>query len=164
MEIPNMTEPSPSSPAQAAAIQFLKPLLTKNMRVLATDGRLFIGQLKCTDPDCNIILAHTYEYRHPSGATPTLGSDSPSPLVVAGLPPPPSSSNGSSLAGMKSRYLGLIVVPGKHIVKIELEQFASQMRRPQQTQPQPRTQPQTQGQMHPLLPQQQPPFDFGGVI
>lgn len=28
---------------------------------------------------------------------------------------------------MTSRYLGLIVVPGHHIVKMELEQFASQM-------------------------------------
>ena len=30
---------------------------------------------------------------------------------------------------MTSRYLGLVVVPGKHIVKIEVEEFASQVRR-----------------------------------
>lgn len=29
---------------------------------------------------------------------------------------------------MTSRYLGLVVVPGEYIVKIELEEFASQMR------------------------------------
>ena len=29
---------------------------------------------------------------------------------------------------MTSRYLGLIVVPGEHIRKIELEEFASQMK------------------------------------
>jgi hypothetical protein len=29
---------------------------------------------------------------------------------------------------MTSRYLGLVVVPGEHIVKIEVEEFASQMR------------------------------------
>lgn len=29
---------------------------------------------------------------------------------------------------MISRYLGLVVVPGKYIVKIELEEFASQIR------------------------------------
>lgn len=29
---------------------------------------------------------------------------------------------------MTSRYLGLVVVPGHHIVKMEVEQFASQMR------------------------------------
>lgn len=29
---------------------------------------------------------------------------------------------------MTSRYLGLVVVPGRHIVRIEVEEFASQMR------------------------------------
>jgi hypothetical protein len=29
---------------------------------------------------------------------------------------------------MTSRYLGLVVVPGQHIVKMEVEKFASQMR------------------------------------
>lgn len=29
---------------------------------------------------------------------------------------------------MTSRYLGLVVVPGHHIVKMELEQFASQVK------------------------------------
>jgi hypothetical protein len=29
---------------------------------------------------------------------------------------------------MTSRYLGLVVVPGEYIVKIEVEEFASQMR------------------------------------
>jgi hypothetical protein len=29
---------------------------------------------------------------------------------------------------MTSRYLGLVVVPGKYIVRIEAEEFASQMR------------------------------------
>jgi N-alpha-acetyltransferase 38, NatC auxiliary subunit len=29
---------------------------------------------------------------------------------------------------MTSRYLGLIVVPGEHIVKIEVEEFVSQLK------------------------------------
>lgn len=29
---------------------------------------------------------------------------------------------------MTSRYLGLVVVPGKYIVKMEVEEFASQIR------------------------------------
>jgi hypothetical protein len=29
---------------------------------------------------------------------------------------------------MTSRYLGLVVVPGKYITKIEVEEFASQMK------------------------------------
>lgn len=31
---------------------------------------------------------------------------------------------------MTSRYLGLVVVPGGHVVKVEVEEFASQMARP----------------------------------
>jgi hypothetical protein len=31
---------------------------------------------------------------------------------------------------MTSRYLGLVVVPGRHIVKIEAEEFVSQMKKP----------------------------------
>ncbi|KAI4591648.1 hypothetical protein KJ359_012718 [Pestalotiopsis sp. 9143b] len=31
-------------------------------------------------------------------------------------------------AEMTSRYLGLVVVPGEHIVKIEVEEFVSQMK------------------------------------
>lgn len=30
---------------------------------------------------------------------------------------------------MTSRYLGLVVVPGPHVVKVELEEFASQVRK-----------------------------------
>lgn len=30
---------------------------------------------------------------------------------------------------MTSRYLGLVVVPGQHIVKIEVEEFASQVKK-----------------------------------
>jgi hypothetical protein len=29
---------------------------------------------------------------------------------------------------MTSRYLGLVVVPGRHIVRIDVEEFVSQMR------------------------------------
>lgn len=31
-------------------------------------------------------------------------------------------------ADMISRYLGLVVIPGEHIVKIEVEEFTSQVR------------------------------------
>ena len=37
---------------------------------------------------------------------------------------------------MTARYLGLVVVPGKYIVKMEAEEFASQMKRLSLRQPQ----------------------------
>lgn len=31
---------------------------------------------------------------------------------------------------MSSRYMGLVVVPGEHIAKVEVEEFISQMKNP----------------------------------
>lgn len=59
--------------------------------------------------DCNIILSTTYEYRPPSQS---------SLQVVA------SETNKSSLQlPFSSRYVGLVVVPGQYITKIEHEGF-----------------------------------------
>ncbi len=125
-----------SSPEKEEAADFLRSLLNKNLRVTTTDSRMFWGQFKCTDPvslghltllletryntklqDSNVVLAHTYEYRQPSvqkrveATTQTADSD-------------------AIKLDMTSRYLGLVVVPGKYIVKIEVEEFSSQMRQP----------------------------------
>ncbi|KND91387.1 N-alpha-acetyltransferase 38-A, NatC auxiliary subunit [Tolypocladium ophioglossoides CBS 100239] len=94
------------------AQKYLQSLLNKNLRVVTTDGRLFWGSFKCTDPDKNVVLAHTYEYRHPS-------ADTVHRQLV---------ETGEGTVDMTSRYLGLVVVPGHHIVKMELEQFASQVK------------------------------------
>ncbi|KFY17606.1 hypothetical protein V492_00535 [Pseudogymnoascus sp. VKM F-4246] len=93
------------------AKDYLNGLLNKSLRVTTTDKRMFLGEFKCTDSDRNIILAHTYEYRLPSESS-----------------LPQTSETGSVTLEMTSRYLGLVVVPGEHITKIELEQFASQMK------------------------------------
>ncbi|KAG5943674.1 hypothetical protein E4U53_007017 [Claviceps sorghi] len=90
------------------ARDYLSSLLNKNLRISTTDGRLFRGLFKCTDPDQNIVLANTHEYRRPS-----LAEALP---AVAECP-----------EGMASRYLGMVVVPGQHVVKMELEEFASQI-------------------------------------
>ncbi|KAG4439036.1 hypothetical protein IFR05_005500, partial [Cadophora sp. M221] len=75
--------------------------------------RMFLGHFKCTDSDRNIILSQAYEYRRP-----------PPPK------PSPSSSNTTSpvVLDMTSRFLGLVVVPGEYITRIEVEEFESQMK------------------------------------
>lgn len=98
------------------AREFLSSLLNKTLRIVASDGRMFLGVFKCTDPDANVILADTYEYRQPSvqeqeDAKRAAGSG------ITSLP-----------MHMTSRFLGLIVVPGEHVVKIEVEEFASQLK------------------------------------
>ncbi|KAF4465495.1 hypothetical protein FALBO_7658 [Fusarium albosuccineum] len=99
---------------QEQAREYLSSILNKNLRVYTSDGRLFWGALKCTDPDRNIVLAHTYEYRQPSARQRAEAAEKAGGETVK--------------VDMTSRYLGLVVVPGHHIVKMEVEQFASQMR------------------------------------
>jgi len=63
------------------------------------------------------VLAHTYEYRQPS------------PQKRAEVAETAAASGAKTVTmDMTSRYLGLVVVPGHHIVKVEVEEFASQMK------------------------------------
>ncbi len=62
-----------------------------------------------------MILQHTYEYRQPSAQKLAEMAEM-------------EASGGKIRMEMVSRYLGLVVVPGKYIAKVEVEEFASQMR------------------------------------
>jgi hypothetical protein len=78
---------------------------------------MFVGTFKCTDADRNIILAETYEYRHPSScaireAAATITNYSE--VLDAG--------KDQFKVNMTSRLIGLVVVPGQHITRIELEE------------------------------------------
>ncbi|KAK4105413.1 hypothetical protein N658DRAFT_462648 [Parathielavia hyrcaniae] len=103
-----------SQPQNEEALTFLRSLINKNLRVTTTDGRLFWGTFKCTDAQSNIILQHTYEYRQPS-------AQQLSEAVAA-------AAKRRVRLDMTSRYLGLVVVPGHVMTRIEVEEFASQMR------------------------------------
>ncbi|KAI5467291.1 hypothetical protein BGZ63DRAFT_419007 [Mariannaea sp. PMI_226] len=100
---------------QDEARSFLASILNKNLRIHTSDGRLFWGALKCTDPDKNIVLANTYEYRQPTSKQRAEAAEK--------------ADGGTVALNMTSRYLGLIVVPGHHIVKMELEEFSSQLKK-----------------------------------
>ncbi|KAF3038983.1 hypothetical protein E8E12_003361 [Didymella heteroderae] len=89
---------------------WLSQFIGKNLRIHASDGRVFGGQMKCTDKDRNIILSLAYEYRAPSAeAIRKAVEESGSP---------------STKVTWSSRYVGLIVVPGQHVKKIEFEESA----------------------------------------
>ncbi|KAK4451569.1 hypothetical protein QBC34DRAFT_400126 [Podospora aff. communis PSN243] len=107
-------QPPPPPPSKAESTAYLHSLLNKNLRITTTDSRMFWGGFKCTDSESNIILKHTYEYRHPS-----LQRQAEE-IAASGV--------STVKMDMTSRYLGLVVVPGRHIVKIEAEEFVSQMR------------------------------------
>ncbi|KAF7887873.1 uncharacterized protein EAF01_011027 [Botrytis porri] len=114
----------PESPARKGARAYLNNLLCKTLLVHTTDNRMFRGEFKCTDSDLNIILSETYEYRIPH-SPPAPTSSSPQPQDPTSSPPELQSQ---PLLNITPRWLGLVVVPGAHILRIELEEFESQVR------------------------------------
>ncbi|KAI9743595.1 MAG: hypothetical protein M1818_002910 [Claussenomyces sp. TS43310] len=99
--------------AKAAAETYLRALINKTLRITTSDRRMFLGEFKCTDSDRNIILSGTYEYRQPSKTVVDRAGEEGKDKVIL---------------EMTSRYLGLVVVPGEYIRRIEVEEFASQVR------------------------------------
>ncbi|KAI9856098.1 MAG: hypothetical protein M1824_005694 [Vezdaea acicularis] len=97
------------------AIQYLSALLGKQLRITTTDTRMFIGEMKCTDKEQNVILAKTQEYRHPS------------PSAVSEVISVDMNQPQSITLNMTSRFLGLVVVPGRYITKIEIEEYPNRV-------------------------------------
>ncbi|KAF3077723.1 hypothetical protein TWF225_002116 [Orbilia oligospora] len=79
----------------------LHSFITKTLRVTTNDTRMFVGELKCTDRDANLILARTHEYRVPKFKLEDMGRK----------------------VDLTSRYLGLVVVMGVDISRIEVEEI-----------------------------------------
>ncbi|XP_056298174.1 N-alpha-acetyltransferase 38, NatC auxiliary subunit [Pseudoliparis swirei] len=75
------------------ARQKLEGLLNKNMKIRMTDGRTLVGLFLCTDRDCNVILGSAQEFLK---STDTFSQAEP-------------------------RVLGLAMIPGHHVVSIEVE-------------------------------------------
>ncbi|KAL1957617.1 hypothetical protein VTO42DRAFT_5728 [Malbranchea cinnamomea] len=96
------------------AVQYLNSLLGKTLRVHTSDSRLFVGTFKCTDNERNIILEATHEYRHPSAEALSEAATQHA-----------TSQEGNVKLNMTSRFIGLVVVPGQYITKIELEEVPS---------------------------------------
>lgn len=99
--------------ATAEANHYLTSLLNRTLHIHISDGRMFVGQLKCTDNERNIILAMTHEYRQPSQAD----------IEMAAEQHERAGSTGNVKVDMKKRFVGLIVIPGQYITKIELESY-----------------------------------------
>lgn len=86
----------------------LSKYLGRTLRIHTTDKRIFVGQMRCTDRECNVILVLTQEYRPPSAAVIKAAAEQ---------------SGSNPQVPFLNRYVGLVVVPGKHITKIELEEW-----------------------------------------
>lgn len=97
------------SSSQATA--YLSSFLNKTLHLHTSDGRTFVGQMKCTDNERNIILAMTHEYRQPSQTDVNRAFEGRES----------EGAGGKVNLAMKKRFVGLVVVPGKYIEKIEVE-------------------------------------------
>ncbi|CAH1112859.1 unnamed protein product [Psylliodes chrysocephalus] len=77
-----------------SGVLLLRSWLNKSFRVQMTDGRILIGIFLCTDKEANIILGSCSEYL-------------------------PVDSKGKT-TNEEPRMLGLVMIPGKHIVSLQL--------------------------------------------
>jgi len=101
---------------------FLHQFLNKTLRILVDDDRIFVGTFKCTDKVCferdpqnvranmrkdlDMVLCMTHEYRPPEDLKERV-ERSGAPYVQVEY---------------TSRFVGLVVVPGNCIKRVELEQ------------------------------------------
>ncbi|KAJ5131042.1 Ribonucleoprotein LSM domain eukaryotic/archaea-type [Penicillium bovifimosum] len=98
------------------SVQYLERLLGRTLRIHTTDTRMFVGLFKCTDADRNIILANSFEYRMPTTSAVQAAADQKESQEEA------SEAKATTVkVNMTHRLIGLIVIPGQHITKIELE-------------------------------------------
>ncbi|KAL1998561.1 hypothetical protein VTN02DRAFT_5968 [Thermoascus thermophilus] len=104
------------------AVSYLESLLGRTLRVHTTDTRMFVGTFKCTDTDRNIILAGTYEFRFPSPSAIQQAA------AAAATPDGQDASRDTIKLDLSSRLIGLVVVPGQHITRIELEETPDEIR------------------------------------
>lgn len=77
----------------------LRNWLNKCLRVEMSDGRVLVGIFLCTDRDANIILGSCTEYL-----------------------PEENKETSSAYVNDEPRMLGLVMVPGKHIVSISIDE------------------------------------------
>ncbi|KAG9643973.1 hypothetical protein KCU98_g11075, partial [Aureobasidium melanogenum] len=114
--------------SNAEATEYLTSLLNKTLRIHTTDSRIFVGTMKCTDQVCplsplppllltkvkerNIILSLTHEYRQPPSS---VVEDAAYQMQLKG-------DTGNVKVDMVKRFVGLVVVPGRYITKIEVEE------------------------------------------
>ncbi|CAO3572630.1 unnamed protein product [Mortierella alpina] len=102
----------------------LRSLLNRSTRIEITDGRLFVGQFMCIDHSKNIILSGAYESR-PKAAHRSQLTSSTRPSITTTGEDPGSASLKSILRNKKEeaeqRFVGLVMIPGHHIVKAEMD-------------------------------------------
>ena len=95
------TQPQDTPKELSQGRRLLRSFLNKNMKIKLTDGRVLIGIFLCTDKDANVILGTCDEYLNEECL-----------INFQQLDEGP-------------RMLGLAMVPGRHIVSIDVDDSGS---------------------------------------
>ncbi|KAI5803856.1 hypothetical protein EDC01DRAFT_611675 [Geopyxis carbonaria] len=90
--------------------------INKTLRITTTDARLFVGELKCTDRDKNLILSCTSEYRYPTAQQVLREAEEQEQEQAENA-----AAATKVTLGLQSRYIGLVVVPGEFVTKVEVQ-------------------------------------------
>ena len=105
---------SPAPDPASRAITSLSILLDQPLRITILDNRIFIGLFICVDPQCNIILAQAEEFRPPLDDVELERNRE--------MYWPKSQRGPGEGEGWGGRQVGMILLPGKAVVKIEVEE------------------------------------------
>lgn len=110
--------------------QLLRSWLNKTLKIVMSDGRILIGVFLCTDREGNLILGGCQEFLKAEGMHRPLDSSLVGPTgVIVGLldwnncMPSLLSLISDSGSTDEPRVLGLVMVPGRHIVQMYLDKI-----------------------------------------
>lgn len=99
----------PPSDHQNTRPPALAAYLSRPVRVAITDSRVFRGTLLCIDPNLNLILGGASFIKN---TTTGINSDITESLQDEKL-------DGNTNTSAREKYIGMVVLPGRHITKIE---------------------------------------------
>ncbi|ORX83826.1 hypothetical protein BCR32DRAFT_326187 [Anaeromyces robustus] len=94
-------------------IKELSQYIYTKLRITIEDKRKFIGYFMCIDKDKNIILSSSNEYTLKEEKQKENQEENEEQNKVE------NSEEDDSLSNYNSRFLGLIMIPGKYIKKVE---------------------------------------------
>lgn len=102
-------------PRREAATTLLKDtFIEKTVLLHVSDGRAFRGTFLCVDDGMNVILANADELR------PVSDSSSSGPSAVS-----LGTDEDTTDSTIATRWVGMVMVPGHHVQKIEIKAEAS---------------------------------------
>jgi len=102
----------PATPALAE--EALRAHLERFMRVTLSDGRVVVGRFYCLDRERNVVLTDAYAQPPPPTAAAAAAAKRAPALTAA-------EAAAAEEASLASRFLGVVMVPGRHLVKAEVE-------------------------------------------